>query len=540
MVPSSALAWAAGSRPARSVVNAAFLTNSRSRMRTVAGLQPATVQQRTLLGLVATAAATRFGHDHDFSSVRSVADFQQRIPLRTYEDLWEAYLKSRYPVFENLCWPGRIPFLALTSGTTTGVTKYIPVSREMVASNQKAAKTMLAAYLAGHPDSRLFHGRLFFLGGATDLETPAPGVGQGDLSAIASKTVGPWLRPYTFPPLEVALESNWDRKLTRMAEGSLGQPITLVSGVSSCLVTLFQRVLELSGKSTVAEVWPTLEIVVHGGVKFDPYREAFHTLIGSDRVFLMESYPCSEGFIAHGDPGSGLLRLLLDHGIFYEFVPVEELGSERPTRHWVGNAETGVNYAIVVSTCAGVWGHVIGDTVRFERLEPPLLTFTGRTKYTLSAFGEHLISEEVEGSVAAAATATGASVKDWHAGAVFREPLGHHVFVAEFLTTPADLAAFRGVLDAELVRRNSHYQWFRAEGGGLDLPELVEARPGSFDNWMRSRGKLGGQHKVPRMDSTGKLTAELLVFLRGGGHVERHLESGVENARSGDDATARG
>jgi hypothetical protein len=434
--------------------------------------------------------------------------------LRTYEDLWEAYLKPRYPVWDDLTWPGRTPFIALTSGTTSGVTKYIPVSRDMVGSNRKAARTMIAAYLTARPDSRLFHGRLFFLGGATDLEAPAPGVRQGDLSAIAAKTVGAWLRPYTFPPLEVALEPNWDRKLGRMARDSLGQPVTLVSGVSSCLVTLFQRVLALSGRRTVAEVWPTLEVVVHGGVKFDPYRESFRTLLGSDRVFLMESYPCSEGFVAHGDPATGLLRLLLDHGIFYEFVPAEELAADRPTRHWVATAQTGVNYAIVVSTCAGVWGHVIGDTVRFERLDPPLLTFTGRTRYTLSAFGEHLISEEIESAVAEASRSAGATAKDWHVGPVFHEPLGHHEFVVEFLTAPADPGAFVHSLDAGLARRNAHYRWFRAEGGGLPPPGLTVAPAGAFDDWMRSRGKLGGQHKVPRIDSTGKLTAELLALLR--------------------------
>jgi hypothetical protein len=506
------IALVAGSSPARALVNAGFHVFARRRQKQVGCLTIQT-QRSTLLNLTAKSASTRFGRDHDFAGIRTIDEFQQRVPLRTYEDLWESYLKPRYPVFDDLTWPGRIPFIALTSGTTTGVTKYMPVSQAMVRSNQKAAKTMIAAFLRARPSSRLFRGKLFFLGGASDLEKPAPAVGQGDLSAIASKTVGSWLRPYTYPPLEVALEPNWDRKLTRMVEGSVDEPITLVSGVSSCLVTLFQRVLERTGKSTVAEVWPTLEMVVHGGVKFDPYREAFATLIGSDRVFLMESYPCSEGFVAHGDPDTGLLRLLFDHGIFYEFVPVEEYGGPNPTRHWLGNAETGVNYAIVVSTCAGMWAHVIGDTIRFERLDPPLLTFTGRTKYTLSAFGEHLISEEVEGSMADAARETQSQVKDWHAGPVFHEPLGHHEFVVEFLAPPADAVAFRDALDAALARRNAHYQWFRARGGGLPAPILVVARAGAFDDWMRMRGMLGGQHKVPRMDSTGKLTAELLQFL---------------------------
>lgn len=516
----------AGMTPVRAAVNRGFHAYARRRMRTLDRLDPVAVQERTLRALVRMAGSTRFGRDHRFDEIRSVADFQDRVPARTYEELWDLYLKDHYPAFEDLTWPGRIPFLALSSGTTTGATKYIPVSRAMVASNRKAAQTMVAADLASRPDSRLFLGRFFFLGGSTDLAEPAPGVGQGDLSGIAAKTVGPWLRPYTFPPLDLALDPNWDRKLAALVGRSLDEPITLVSGVSSCLVTLFQRLIERSGKATVAEVWPRLEVVVHGGVKFDPYRDTFDTLLGSPGIRLRESYPCSEGFIAFGDPGTGLLRLLLDHGLFYEFVPVDELGADRPTRHWLGDVRTGVNYAIVVSTCAGMWAHVIGDTVRFESLTPPLLTFTGRTRYTLSAFGEHLISEEVEGAVADASAMTGASVRDWHVGPVFRDPLGHHLFVFEFLRPPSDLVGFRRLLDEELSRRNAHYHWFRAEGASLPVPALLSAGAGAFDDWMRSRGQLGGQHKVPRMESSGTITAELVTFLRAHQRIDAELREG--------------
>jgi hypothetical protein len=517
----------AGALPVRAAVNTGFHAYAGRRMRELDALDPLALQERTLRSLVRQAASTRFGKDHGFASIRSIADFQRRVPLRTYEDLWEQYLKDRYPVFEDLTWPGKIPFLALSSGTTTGATKYIPVSWAMVRSNRKAAQTMVAADLWACRSARPFLGKLFFLGGSTDLEQPAPGVAQGDLSGIAAKTVGPLLRPYTFPPLDLALDPNWDRKLSMLVERSLHEPITLVSGVSSCLVTLFQRLLETSGKATVAEVWPRLEVVVHGGVKFDPYRAAFAALLGAPAIRLRETYPCSEGFIAFGDPATGLLRLLFDHGLFYEFVPLEELGTSAPARHWLGNARTGVNYAIVVSTCAGMWAHVIGDTIRFESLSPPLLTFTGRTRYSLSAFGEHLINEEVEAAVAAAAADTGASVRDWHAGPVFHDPLGHHLFVVEFLAPPPDLAALRLRLDSELTRRNAHYAWFRAEGGGLPLPALIHAAPGAFDAWMRSRGQLGGQHKVPRMDSSGTLTSALRAFLQTQGHIAAELPEGA-------------
>jgi hypothetical protein len=307
----------------------------------------------------------------------------------------------------------------------------------------------------------------------------------------------------------------------------LRERITSIGGVPSWLLMLFQKLLELSGKCAITEVWPDLEMVIHGGVKFDPYRHAFEEILGSQSIRLQETYPCSEGFIAFGDPDTALLRLIFDHGLFYEFVPVDELGSERPTRHWLGNVATGVNYAIVVSTCAGMWSHIIGDTVRFESRNPPLLTFTGRTKYTLSAFGEHLISEEVEAGIASASNATGASVRDWHVGPVFNGALGYHQFIVEFLRPPGDIDIFRARLDAELCDRNADYQAHRSEGVGLPLPAILIAKPGGIDAWMRSKGKLGGQHKVPRMDGSGTLTAEIAAMLREGGLVEREMPAGA-------------
>jgi hypothetical protein len=483
-------------------------------MSALASMDPVAVQESTLLRLVKKARATVFGRDHRFDTIRAVADFQAAVPIRTYELLWKSYLEARYPHFENLTWPGRIPFLALTSGTTQGATKYIPVSREMVVSNRKAAQTMLAAHMASRPDSRLFHGKVFFLGGSTSLERPAPGVYQGDLSGIAALELAPLLRPYTFPPLELALLTNWDEKLNQLASRSIGERITLVSGVPSWLLMLFQRVLERSRKSTLAEVWPNLEMVVHGGVKFDPYRESFQAIVGSPEVALQETYPCSEGFIAYGDRDTGFLRLMLDHGIFHEFVPVDELESSAPTRHWLGTVQTGINYAIVVSTCAGMWAHVIGDTVRFESLDPPLLTFTGRTKYTLSAFGEHLVSEEVEAAIGEASRQTGARVADWHVGPVFAGAAGYHQYVLEFLAEPADPDRFRSVVDADLSVRNADYQAHRVPGVGIPAPALIVARRGGFESWMRRRGKLGGQNKVPRMDNSGTLTSDLVAHLR--------------------------
>jgi len=485
------------------------------------------IQREILRGLLNRAARTRFGRDHRFGSIRTIGDYQDAVPIRSYEDLWRDYLASAYPVCEDLTWPGLIPCYALTSGTTQGNTKYIPVSSEMIASNRKAAQTMVAFHMGARPDSRLFHGKIFFLGGSTNLVSPAPGVEQGDLSGIAARRLSPALRPFTFPPLDLALEGEWDRKLALLTERAIHEPITLIGGVPSWLLVLFQQMLEKTGKSSLAEIWPQLELVVHGGVKFDPYRETFRGLLGDPRIRLQETYPCSEGFIAFGDPATGLLRLVYDHQIFYEFIPVHELDSPRPTRHWLGNAEEGVEYAIVVSTCAGLWSHLIGDTVRFESLDPPLIQFTGRIKYTLSAFGEHLISEEIEGAIAEVASESQCSVRDWHAGAIIEGRLGYHQYVVEFLDRPPDPETFRVKLDRALAARNADYEAHRSDGVGLPVPALLVARPGSFESWMRSRGKLGGQNKVPRMDNSGDLTRNLVEFLRSSDRVLHDLTPGV-------------
>jgi hypothetical protein len=264
-------------------------------------------------------------------------------------------------------------------------------------------------------------------------------------------------------------------------------------------------------------VWPALRLVVHGGTKFDPYRSLFREVIGSSDVTFLETYPASEGYVAAEDPRHGLLRLIPDHGLFFEFVPVADLACDRPARHTLADLEPGVQYAVVLTTCAGLWSYVIGDTVCFEQRDPPLLRFTGRTRYFLSAFGEHLISEEVERAVAAAAEATTATVSDFHVGPVFPGQMGqpgHHRYLVEFVQPPADPARFAAALDAALQRLNEDYAAHRAGDLTLLAPEVMPVRRGGFADWMRARGKFGGQHKLPRMDNSGELTAELTAWLR--------------------------
>jgi hypothetical protein len=503
----------------RRAADFAFGRYARRRARALDRLDAAAEQRRTLLRLVRHARATRFGREHDFGRIRAVADYQRRVPLRDYDAFWQTYWQPAFPRLCDVTWPGLIPYFALSSGTTSGTTKYVPISREMLASNRRAALTTLALFLAVHPGTPLFRGRIFFLGGSTDLTSPADGVLAGDLSGIAAREVSPFLRPYTFPPLDLALMRDWDRKMQLLAERGGALPITAVSGVPSWLLVLFERLRQVTGRERLIDVWPTLRLVIHGGTRFDPYRALFRQIVGSDDVHFLEVYPASEGYVATEDPRHGLLRLLPDHGIFFEFVPVGELHSAAPARHTVAEIVPGVQYAVALTTCAGLWGYVLGDTVCFEQRDPPLLRFTGRTRYFLSAFGEHLISEEVERAVASAAEATGATVADFHVGPVFPEAQagpGRHRYLIEFVQAPADLGRFAEALDAALCRLNEDYAAHRAGDLTMRAPEVVPVPRGGFADWLRARGQVGGQHKVPRMDNSGALTRELSRFVAEG------------------------
>jgi hypothetical protein len=518
--PSGLLERLLGSGVVRGAADALFGRYARLRVARLDRYPAARSQEQTVLRLVRQATGTRFGRDHGFASIRTVADYQRQVPLRDYEAFWTEYWRPAFPHLTNSTWPGQAPYLALSSGTTTGSTKYIPVSAEMLASNRRAALTSLAWFRAAYPDASLFTGRMLFLGGCTDLTTPDPAFSKtlaGDLSGIAAREVPSILRPFTYPPLDLALLTDWQEKLHRLAEQSARLPVTLVSGVPSWLLVLFERLRQLIDRERITEVWPTLRVVVHGGTRFDPYRGLFRRLVG-DGVHFLETYPASEGFVAAEDPRHGLLRLIPDHGVFFEFVPVGELGRERPTRHTVADIIPGLQYAVVLTTCAGLWSYVLGDTVCFERRDPPLLRFTGRTRQFLSAFGEHLIGEEVERAVAQAAAAIGADVTDFHVGPIFPDSAGaagHHRYLVEFARPPRGVESFARDVDAVLCRINEDYRAHRAGDLTLRGPEVVPIRRGGFADWMRSRGKLGGQHKVPRMDNSGRLTEELTAWFRG-------------------------
>ncbi len=464
------------------------------------------VQERQLRDLIARARNTAFGRMHDFGRISDVTGFQRRVPLRTYDDHWNEFWKAAFPRLEDVTWPGVVPFFATSSGTSTGRTKYIPCSREMVGAFRRAGRRLLGYHSLARPASRVLGGRLFMLGGSTDLAERARGVHSGDVSGIMAAQLPRWLRPRAFPPADLALIRDWEDKIARMAAAAPGTDIRLIGGTPSWLLLFFDALARQSGGPVDLARWfPRLELLVHGGVDFAPYRRRFEALLAGTRAELREVYPASEGFIAVADrgPADGM-RLQLDAGLFYEFVPVDELGAPAPTRHWIADAEPGVDYALVLSSCAGLWGYVIGDTVELVGRDPPRVRVTGRTAYTLSAFGEHLTLSEMEAAVADAAERVGAAVTDWCVGALYPDEaslLGQHLF---FVETGAPLsaraaAAFARNLDRGLAERNADYATYRSADFGMKAPEIRILLPGSFAEWMKSRGKLGGQHKVPRV-----------------------------------------
>ena len=482
---------------------------------------PPDVQSRQLLSLVRQARDTSFGEDHGFSSIKSVEDYQRQVPLRYYENFWIDYWKPAFPRLANCTWPGTIPYFPVSSGTSSGTTKYIPYTQAAINSNKKAGLDLLVYHLNNRPKSRVFSGKSFILGGSTDLVEETPGIFSGDLSGIAVKTLPWWARLIYFPPPEIALLKNWEEKIDILARQSLVNNIRVLSGVPSWLLILFKKLAEVKPQSdgTIAGYYPNLEMLVHGGVNFAPYYKQFQELLRGSHAELREVYPASEGFIAIGDRGYGEgLRLNIDHGIFYEFVPLEELKNPNPTRHWIQDVELDVNYAIVLTTCAGLWSYVLGDTVKFVERYPHRLLVTGRTSYYLSAFGEHLIADEIEDAISTAAETTGTSVTDFSVTPLYpdeKNTLGGHLYLVEFagkIPTDAQLADFTASLDKKLCQRNEDYAAHRAEGFGLRTPQIQILKSGCFAAWMKSRGKLGGQHKVPRIINDQQLFASLSSF----------------------------
>ena len=477
------------------------------------------VQRRQLARLVKRAAGTRFGRDHGFGEIGGVEDFQRRVPMRRYEDFWQEYWKEAFPHIAGTTWPDAAPYFAKTSGTSSGTSKFIPVSRGTLDGNRRAVLDMMCFHLRAKPDSRVLAGKNFMLGGTTELERLAPGIRAGDMTGIAAREVPSWFRGFAYPRRSMALPPDWEQRMAVLGPRSMEQRITAIAGTASWLLFFLQHlVAEQPGGLT--DCYPDLQLIAYGGVNFAPYRQQYEELAAGSGVDLREVYPASEGFLAVADRGIGEgLRLQLDSGMFYEFVPVEELEAAEPRRFWLGNVETGVNYAVVLNTAAGAWGYVLGDTVRFVELDPPRILVTGRTSSSLSAFGEHLIEEEIVRAVTEAAESIGREVADFSVGPVFpsgEERRGHHLFVVEFAPGPPpagdeQVERFAQHLDRRLAELNDDYRDHRANDLQMKPPEVLVAPPGSFTEWMRGRGKLGGQNKVPRVIADPEMLESLRV-----------------------------
>lgn len=502
-----------------------FRVYANQRRRILAALNPRTAQERVLFDLLRTASDTRFGRGHRFARIGSIADFQEAVPLTRFDAMWETYWEPTYPLAVNQTWPGRVPYFVLTSGTTKTASKRIPLTREMIRSNVWAGLDVISHHLANRPESRALGGASMMLGASARLTRVAAGVKEGDLSGVAYQRIPWWFRQFAFPPPAIAEIASWDERLPRIAERAPMANLRILSGTTSWLMVLIDAVQAAHPhlEPTARSMFPNLEMLVHGGTSLGPYRKRFERFIEGSKAELREVYPASEGFFALGDAGTDDgLRLVLDNGIFFEFVPLEEIDSPTPTRRWIGNVETGVDYAIVVSTNSGLWGYIVGDTVRFVSLDPPRIVVSGRISYWLSAFGEHLSAEEIERGLIRAAQEIGTEIAEFSAGARYAEEFddgdgrGANVFVVECTREVHDAekrARFARVLDQDLIDGNDDYRPRRVGGLGMRDPIIVFAPPGSFAAWMARRGRAGGQNKVPRVINDQDLLADLCGFV---------------------------
>jgi GH3 auxin-responsive promoter len=474
------------------------------------------VQEAALLDLVNAARETAFGRSHRFEQIRSVADYQARTPLGDYlrfQPLWTRAINGE----RDLTWPGRPRYWAKTSGTTAG-DKMIPVTPEAFRAHRKGGwdALLIAAERAGF--ERVAGGPLLFLGGCTSLKPVGQGCWVGDLSGLMVQDLPPGFRSRYSPGREVASISDWDQRIDAVAELIQHQDLRLISGMPSWLLILFERVARArraAGRpvASLGECWSNLGALIHGGVSFAPYRATVEEWMGRP-IEYVEVYPASEGFVGLQTERTGGLTLMLDYGIFYEFVPVEDLGRARPRRHTVAEVELDRPYAVALTTPGGLWSYLLGDTVRFTARDPLRLAITGRTRHFVNAFGENVIIEEVEQALVVACRRTGAEPAEFTVAPRYPsagEARGGHEWLVEFRIPPRDRKAFVRGLDEALAALNTDYRTKRTDDVGMVAPRLVEMPSGSFHRWMREAGKLGEQHKVPRVLNDRAVAEALLA-----------------------------
>lgn len=473
------------------------------------------MQQEVLHYLVEYAKDTEYGRNHLFSTIQSYDDFVQNVPVNTYAELKGDIDRMRHGE-ENILWPGQVKWYAKSSGTTNDKSKFIPVSPEALQhTHYQGPKDVVAFYLQNNPNSHLFEGKSLILGGSHSPNYNLPDSLVGDLSAILIENISPLANLVRVPKKSTALLSDFEVKRDRIARETLHKNVTNISGVPSWMLSVLVRVLELSGKQHLEEVWPNLEVFFHGGIAFTPYRKQYEQFITKSDMHYMETYNASEGFFGiQNDPSDPAMLLMLDYGVFYEFIPIEELGTEKPTIVPLSGVKIGQNYAMVISNLCGLWRYEIGDTVQFTSVNPYKFVITGRTKYFINAFGEELIMDNAEKGLAYACSQTGAQVLEYSAAPVYMDNKAkcRHQWLIEFSKAPQDLKAFSEILDTRLQELNSDYEAKRFHDVTLQPLEIIKARPNLFNDWLKSKGKLGGQHKVPRLSNSRDNLEEMLAL----------------------------
>ena len=479
--------------------------------------QSEALQQHVMKRLIGLAARTEWGRKYDYATIHTYQDFHDRLPIQTYEEI-KPYVARMRQGEQGLLWPSKIQWFAKSSGTTNDKSKFLPVSRESLHDTHYQGGTdAVTLYLGMNPKSRFFSGKGLILGGshAPNLNNPHSLV--GDLSAILIENINPLVNLIRVPSKPTALMSDFEAKMEAIARETIGCNVTNLSGVPSWMLVLIKHILEKTGKQSLEEVWPNLEVFFHGGVAFTPYREQYKDIIRSPRMHYVETYNASEGYFGtQSDLAVSAMLLMIDYGIFYEFIPLEDVGKEQPRICCLEDVEVGRNYAMVISTSAGLWRYMIGDTVRFTQKHPWKFVITGRTKHFINAFGEELIVDNAEKGLARACRETGAQVLDYSAAPVFMDENAkcRHQWLIEFAQMPDNLEHFARVLDDTLKEVNSDYEAKRQNDLALQPLEVIVARQGLFHDWLAQKGKLGGQHKIPRLSNTREYIEEMLELNR--------------------------
>jgi hypothetical protein len=497
-----------------SIVN--WLNNKRINQIELFKKFPVETQNKVLYGLIAKASDTEWGKNYNYSSISSIKDFQNRIPVQTYEELIPFVDRLRNGEC-NLLWPGEIKWFAKSSGTTSAKSKFIPMSRESLEDcHYRGGRDMIVVYTYNNPETKIFNGKSLILGGSHRINNFSNDSLYGDLSAILIENAPFWVDLIRTPKTKIALLEDFEEKLNQITKLTVNENVTNISGVPSWYLVLIKQILASTGKKNLREVWPNLEVFFHGGISFVPYREQFMNFIAGKDMNYMESYNASEGFFGlQDDPSKNDMLLMLDLGVFYEFIPSDKINSAVPPVYTIGEVEPGVNYAIVISTNGGLWRYMIGDTIVFTNVNPYKFKITGRTKVFINAFGEEVISDNAEKAIESACKATGALIAEYTAGPVFIEAdsKGSHEWIIEFEKEPADLSVFTDLLDEALKSVNSDYEAKRFKDLNLVKPVVRSVPCGTFYKWMRTKNKLGGQNKVPRLSNTREYIEDIYVIM---------------------------